>query len=175
MGKLTALSLGQFKVITVIFTALNGQHISPHQHYLTWAGRGNPSLLISSHLRSSCSNDISSLWTMNTWTVKLRRVPSHLFFPVSSSGFKRLCPRVVNCGSKSTRCPPCLLRRAWLCLNCLCWCESLWERNSITSPPYQSWPCQAKLKYDWYLRKRRKRQRERKSKLNVCILERGWK
>lgn len=92
------------------------------QQFLTWTGEKQPfviSLTWGAALMTYQSR------SMNTWTVKWRRLPSHLFPPVSSSGFKRLCPPVVNCGSKPTQYPSCLLRRAWLCLNCLCWCESL--------------------------------------------------
>lgn len=121
---------------------------------------------------------------MNTWTVKLKRASSHLFPLVSSSGFKRLCPPVVNCSSKPTRCPPCLLRRAWLCLNCLCWCESLLERNSITSPlyPVMALPSQAEV---WLISEGEERETDRERKREytayvyvcvgvcVCVFERN--
>lgn len=59
ISKLTAPCLRQLKVIIVIFMPRNGQHFSSST---AWPQQEEEKpLLISSHLRSSCSNDISVL------------------------------------------------------------------------------------------------------------------
>lgn len=81
----------------------------------------------------SCSEDTSAS-KLNTWSVKLK----------SSSGFKRLCPPVVNCAS-----PVDYAASGYV------WTVSVavthsWGEIQLPTFSTSRGPCPAKLRYDWY-------------------------